>query len=86
MQVMREQETFSLQNHRSTTSKVKAEIKKQKEGVHKTAVAGILNPLPRIILRTLMHGSETGSRLMVLPLTIAGTELSLDEFCDSLHI
>jgi hypothetical protein len=86
MQVMRGKEIFSLQNHRATTSKVKEEIKKQKEAVHKSALAAILNPLPVSLSRAIMRGAETGTWLTVLPLIIAGTELSLDEFCDSLHI
>jgi hypothetical protein len=54
--------------------------------VHKTALAGILNPLPRILSRALMCGSETGAWITVLPSTIAGTELSSDEFCHSQNI
>jgi hypothetical protein len=86
IQVMRGQKTFSLQDHRATTSKFKAETKKQKEVVHKTALAGIINPLPRSLSRTIVHGSEIGAWRTVLPSTIAGTELSSDEFCDSIHI
>jgi hypothetical protein len=54
MQVMREKEIFSLQDYRATTSKVKAEIKKQQEEAHKLALVAILNPLPRSLSRTIM--------------------------------
>jgi hypothetical protein len=84
--VTRGKEIYSLQDHRATTSKVKAETKKQKEATHKLAFAAILDPLPRILSRTLVCGIETGAWLSVLPSTIAGTELSSDELCDSLHI
>jgi hypothetical protein len=85
-QVMRGQDTFSLQDHPATTSKVKAEIKKQKEAVHKTALAGMLKLPPMSLPCTLMRGSDTRARRTVLPSTIAGTELSSYEFCDSIHI
>jgi hypothetical protein len=48
IQVMRGKEIFSLQDRRATTSKVKAEIKKQKEAAHKSALVAILNPFPRV--------------------------------------
>jgi hypothetical protein len=83
---MRGNYIFSLQDHRATTSKVKAEIKKQKEAAHKLAITAILDPLPRSLARTLMRGTDTDAWLMVLPSTIAGTELPSDEFGDSLHI
>jgi hypothetical protein len=83
---MRGKDIFILQDHRATTSKGKAEIKKQKEVAHKLAFVAILNPLPRSLSRTVMRGTETGTWLAVLHSTIAGTELSSDEFCDSLHI
>jgi hypothetical protein len=47
IQVMRGKEIFSLQDHRTITSKVKAEIKKQKEAGQKSALVAILDPLPR---------------------------------------
>jgi hypothetical protein len=47
IQVMRGNKMFSLQDHRATTSKVKAEIKKQYGAAHKSALVAILNPLPR---------------------------------------
>jgi hypothetical protein len=86
IQVMREKEIFSLHDHRATTSKFKAEIKKQKEAAHKSALVAILNPLPRSLSRTIMRGTATGAWLTVLPSTSADIELSSDEFCDSLHI
>jgi hypothetical protein len=75
IQVARGNDFFSLQDHQATTSKVKVEIKKQKEAAQKLALAAILNPLPRSISCTSMRGTETGSWLAVLPLKIAGTEL-----------
>jgi hypothetical protein len=86
IQVMRGNEIFSLQDHSATTSKVKAEIKKQKEAAHKSALVAILNPLPSSLSHTIICGAETGDWLTVLPSIISGTELPLDEFCDSLHI
>jgi hypothetical protein len=86
IQVMRGKDFFSLQDHRATTSKVKAEIKKQKEAARKSALVAILNPLPRSLSGTIIRGTETGAWLTVLSSTIAGTELSSDELCDSLHI
>jgi hypothetical protein len=78
--------TFSLKDHRATTSKVKAEIKNQNEAAHKPTLLGIISPLPRILSRTIMRGSEMGAFNTVLPSTISSTELSSDEFCDSLNI
>jgi hypothetical protein len=69
IQVMRGQETFSLQDNRATTSKVKAYIKKQKEAVRKTSLAGILNPIPRSLSRTIMRGSEPGAWSLAYGLT-----------------
>jgi hypothetical protein len=86
IQVMRVNEYFSLKDHWATTSKFKVEIKKQKDAAHKSALVAILNPLPRSLSRTIMRGTETGAWLTVLPSTIAGAELSLDELCDRLHI
>jgi hypothetical protein len=86
IQVMRGKEIFSLQDHRSTTSKANAEIKKQKEAVHKSAIAAILNQLTRSLSIIIMCGTDTGAWLTVLPSAIAGTKLSSDEFCDILHI
>jgi hypothetical protein len=70
---MRGKEILSLQDHQATTSKVKAGIKKQKEAAHKSALATILNPLPRSLARTIMRGTETVAWLMGLPSKIART-------------
>jgi hypothetical protein len=67
IQVTRGKDNFSLQDHRATTSKVKAEIKKQKEAAHKSALKVIINPVPRSLAHTLMRGTDTGTCLMVLP-------------------
>jgi hypothetical protein len=75
IQVMRGKEIFSLQDHQANTRKIKANIKKQKEVAHKSALTGILNPLARSLAHTIMRGTETGAWLTVLPSSIAGTEL-----------
>jgi hypothetical protein len=76
IQVMRGKDIFTLQDHRANTRKVKAEIKKQKEAAHKSAIVGILNQLPRRVSRAhlcVIQRLATGSWLMVLLSTIAGT-------------
>jgi predicted RNA-binding Zn-ribbon protein involved in translation (DUF1610 family) len=86
IQVVYDKELFSFQDHVATTTKVKAELKKGRDKERKAALNTILNPLPSSLQRTLMRGCETGAWLADMPSTIAGIELSSDEFCDSLHI
>jgi hypothetical protein len=86
IQVMRDKELFSLQDHVATTTKVKAELTKGRDKESKAALNTILNTLPFSLQRTLRRGCEIGDWLAVMPSTIAGTELSSDEFCDSHHI
>jgi hypothetical protein len=52
--------------HQATTSNIKAELKKQKEVAHKSAI-------PRSLSYTIRHGSETGAWCTVLPSTISST-------------
>jgi hypothetical protein len=85
IQVTRGEKTFSLRDHIATSSKVKAELKKQKDEQHKNALTRLLAPLPIELSHTIRRGCETWVCLTVIPSTIAGTELPSYEFCDSLH-
>jgi hypothetical protein len=73
IQVMRDKELFSLQDHVATTTKVEAELKKGGDKESKAALNTILNHLPSILQRTLRRGCKTGALLAVMPSTIAGT-------------
>jgi hypothetical protein len=86
IQLMRGKEIISLQDHRVTTSKVKAELKKQKVEKHQNALMKLLAQMPTELSRIINRGCEIGAWLTVMPSTLVGTVLSSDDFCDSLHI
>jgi hypothetical protein len=73
IQVMHDTELFSLQDHVTTTTKVKAELEKGRDKESKAALNTIINPLPSSIQSTLRRGDETGVWLTAMPSTIAGT-------------
>jgi hypothetical protein len=68
----------SLQDHMSTTCKVKAELKNQ--------ITRLLEPMPTELSRTINRWYETGAWLALMHSLIASTELSSYKFCDSLSI
>jgi hypothetical protein len=84
--VMRKKETFSLQDHSATTNQVKGELKKRRDLTNKAHLDSILGLMTKDLSRTVRRGCETGAWLTVMPSTIAGTELSVDEYRDSLHM
>jgi hypothetical protein len=86
IQVMRKKETFSLQDHTATARKVKGEIKKRHNLTNKAHLESILGIMTKDLSRTVRRGCETGAWLTVMPYTIAGTELSADEYRASLHM
>jgi hypothetical protein len=86
IQVMRKKETFSLQDHSATTSQVKGEIKKRRDLTNKAHLDSTLGLMTKDLSRMVRRGCETGAWITVMPSTIAGTELSADEYRDSLHM
>jgi hypothetical protein len=86
IQVMRKKEIFSLQDHSATTNQVKGELKKRRDLTNKAHLDSILGLMTKDLSRTVSRGCETGAWLTVMPSTIAGTELSADEYRDSLHM
>lgn len=77
---------FSSATHSGTTRAVRAELRSRSLDCHNATLASIVHPLPNDTRRIIMRGCETGAWLSVLPSTVNGTELSRQEFRDSLYL
>ena len=77
---------FSSADHRSTISEVRAELRERNSTRYGEALTSILRNLPRDTRRTIQRGCDTGAWLSVLPNAVHGTELSAQEFRDSLFL
>jgi hypothetical protein len=62
------------------------ELKKRRDLANKAHLDSILGLMTKDLSRTVRRGCDTGAWLTVMPSTIAGTELSADEYRDSLHM
>jgi hypothetical protein len=63
-----------------------AELKVRRAALHDSTLDSILEDLDCDTRRTLLQGKETGKWLSVMPSILNGTELSPQEFRDSLHL
>jgi hypothetical protein len=87
IQVMRGAAVFSLADHQTTTQQqVKTKLKEQRDKVNKESLASIKACMPPDLSWVGQQGCDAGDWLSVLPSPMAGTELSADEFCNSLAI
>jgi len=77
-------EVFRSAAHASVVSRVKAELKERNKVFNDSKLNQIASQLPCDDRRTILRGKDTGQWLSVLPSTVNGTELSAQEFRDSL--
>jgi hypothetical protein len=79
-------EPFSSEEHLPVQKTVIAELKVRKTALNEFTLDSILKGLDCDTRRTILQGKETGQWLSVMPSTLNGTELSPQEFRDSLHL
>ena len=77
-------EPFRSADHMSVISEVKAELKLRNNAKYEAAMIPLTSKLSCDNRRTILRGQETGQWLSVLPSTVNGTELSAQEFRDTL--
>ena len=75
---------FSSADHSSSVREVRREIKKRTLMMNEVSLEGIVEGLQCDERRTILRGRDTGQWLSVPPSTVNGTELSAQEFRDSL--
>jgi hypothetical protein len=78
--------TFSSDDHTRVGKEVKLEIRERRAEKELLELNGIMKKLPCSDRRTILRGKSTGQWLSVLPSTVNGTELSAQEFRDSLQL
>jgi hypothetical protein len=77
---------FSSDDHTKVAKEVKGELRERKDEKETQELSGIVTKLSCDNRRTILRGKSTGQWLSVLPSTVNGTELSAQEFRDSLHL
>ena len=75
---------FSSADHSATMREVKSELKEHSNADHDKELESITKKMSCDERRAILHGKLTGQWLSILPSTVNGTELSTQEFHDSL--
>jgi hypothetical protein len=83
---LRGKEAFRSVTHQSIMAEAKVATRKSNLEITTAKLATILKKLPTGLSRSIARGQSTGAWLTVLPSIVNGTELSAEEFRDSLTI
>ena len=84
LKALRHGEGFRSVDHRSTIAVCKSELVTRNKATNEKALASILSGVSCDDRRTILRGKDTGRWLSITPSTVNGTELSMQEFRDSL--
>lgn len=79
-------EEFRSADHASVMREVRSEVKTRNKAKNDKALNWIVSKLPCDDRRTIERGKQTGQWLSVLPSSVNGTELSAQEFRDSVML